>query len=63
MVAARVSDASTPSVPLTARPHAATSPGSETVTPSTSTCGPVATNGTSAANTRNGTSMTIRLAR
>ena len=63
MVAARVSEASTPSVPLASSANAATRPGSDTLTPSTSVCGPVATNGTSSANTTNGTSMTIRLSR
>ncbi len=63
VVAARVSEASTPRVPLASSPQAASRPGSETETPSTSVCGPVATNGTSSANSTNGVSTTIRLAR
>ena len=60
VVAARVSDDITPIVPLATRPHAASRPGSETLRPRTSVRGPVATNGISTANTRNGTSITIR---
>ena len=62
VVAARVSEAITPRVPLASRPQAESSPGSDTATPSTSVRGPVATNGIRTANSTNGTSITIRRA-
>ena len=60
VVAARVRLATTPSVPLASSPHAASRPSSARDSPSTSTRGPVATNGISSAKTTNGTSTTIR---
>ena len=62
VVAARVSEATTPRVPLASSPQAASRPGWETETPSTSVCGPVATKGTSSAKSTNGVSTTIRRA-
>ena len=52
--------ASTPMVPLATIPQAAHSPGSERSSPRTWTCGSGPANGISAANSRNGTSTTIR---
>ena len=63
VVAARVNEASTPSVPLTSSATPACRPGSETVRPSTSVRGPWAMKGMSRAKTANGTSITIRGAR
>ena len=63
VVAASVSEASTPSEPLASSANAASSPVSETVNHSTSVCGPVATNGTRIAKSTNGSSITIRLNR
>ena len=63
VVAARVRLARTPRVPLASSPHAASSPDSLSVSPSTSACGPWATNGSSTAKSTNGTSTTIRLRR
>ncbi len=60
VVAARVSEARTPMVPLTSSAMPATSPGSETVTPRTSVRGPWAMKGIRTAKTANGTSTTIR---
>src|SRR5262245_33537807 len=60
VVDASTIDAATPMVPLTTMFHAAQSPASERLTPSTSTRGPRPTIGRSRANTRNGTSMTSR---
>ena len=54
--------AATPSVPLATMFHAAHSPASDRLRPSTSTRGPRPTNGNSTANSRNGTSMTSRRA-
>ena len=62
VVAAKVRDEATPIVPLASRPKAATSPGSESESPSTSVLGPVAMKGTRMAKNTNGTSITIRLA-
>jgi hypothetical protein len=63
VVAARVSEASTPMEPLTSRVRPACSPGSETATPSTSMRGPWATKGIRSANAANGSSMIMRGAR
>ena len=63
VVAARSRLASTPRVALVTSAPAATRPGSLRPRPSTSTSGPVATNGSSAANTSTGVSTTIRRAR
>ena len=63
VVAASVRDARTPSVPLTTSAQAAHRPGSETDRPSTVVRGPSAMKGTAQANSTNGVSMSIRLAR
>ena len=63
VVAARVRLASTPRVPLISSAMPASRPCWLTLTPSTSVCGPVATNGSSTAKRTNGTSTTARLSR
>ncbi len=63
MVAARSTDAATPSVPLARMFHAPHSPDSLSDSPSTCTRAPSATNGISTANATNGTSISSRFRR
>ena len=60
VVAASRIEATTPSVPLARMFQAPSSPDSLSASPSTSTVSPRATNGSSTANSTNGTSTTIR---
>ena len=60
VVAARVSEISTPSVPFTTMFQAPSRPGSDSATPSTSIRGPGPVNGSSTASTTNGSSITAR---
>ena len=60
VVAARVSEISTPSVPLTTMFQAPSRPGSDSANPSTSIRGPGPVNGSSTASTTNGSSITAR---
>src|SRR5215216_1066920 len=62
VVAARMADAATPRVPLTTMFQAAQTPPTASDTPRTSTRGPWPTTGRNTANSRNGSSMTRRLA-
>lgn len=63
MVAASSRAVSTPRVPLASSAQAAINPGCETLRPSRDVRGPVATNGSKAAKTTNGTSTTSRFSR
>ena len=63
VVAARMTEVATPRVPLATMFQAAQSPSTDSATPSTSTRSPCPTRGRNTAKSRNGSSMTRRLAR
>src|SRR3954464_6223363 len=60
VVADRTIAATTPKVPLASRFHAPRTPDCDNLSPNTENCGPVATKGSSSANTMNGVSTASR---